>query len=283
MAVTIIGDAFIDIVVPIYGIKPGETYYKGIGVFCGGTANVAIQIAKLGKEARFVGRVGNDALGLYFVENLKRHNVEGLISFDNDHPTGLCVSLVHEDGERTMVASRGANDYLAKSELESRLGEILRSEIVYFSGYSLLHNPEVILDVVGRCRGSCEVWFNPGAPNIITSLFREAVNDLVDVLILNLDEARAMTKKDEIGEVMAVLEGTADLSVISLGKDGCIVSKGKNWTRVAATEPVSCVDTTGAGDAFAAGLIVGRLQGMDEVESARLANKVAANFLREKG
>lgn len=283
MKVTIIGDAFVDIVVPVAGASPGETYHRDIGVACGGTANVAVQISRLGKEARFVGRVGNDALGLFFVENLKRHNVEALISFDERHPTGVCVSLVREDGERTMIAMRGANDYLTRNELDVKLGDILKSEVVYFSGYSLLNNLKVTLDLMAKCRGSCEVWFNPGAPNIITDSFSSVVKDLVDVLVLNLDEAKAMTGKDEIEEIMTELGAMAELSVVSLGKDGGIVCRGGEWTRVAAGEVISDVDTTGAGDAFSAGLIAGKLEGMDDIECARLANQVAANFLREKG
>ena len=133
MTATVIGDALIDIVVPIYGIKPGETHHKNILISFGGTANVAVQVSRLGKRAGFVGMVGNDALGLSFIENLKKHNVKALISLDNDHPTGLCVSLAYEDGERTMVASRGANDYLTRARIDAHLGQIVKSKIVYFN------------------------------------------------------------------------------------------------------------------------------------------------------
>jgi ribokinase len=283
MVVTIIGDAFIDIAVPVYGIKPGETYYRNIAVSCGGTANVAIQVSRLGEKTGFVGNVGNDALGLYFVENLKKHNIKVFTSFDDNHSTGLCVSLVYGDGERTLIAKRGANDYLNKGELESRLREILKSKIVYLSGYSLLHNSEAILELIKECQGNCEIWFNPGAPNIITSQFRKVVNDFVDVLILNLDEARTMTKKDTIEDIMAKLQGLVNLSVVSIGKDGCIVTKDKGWVQVPANESISSIDTTGAGDAFSAGLIIGRLRGMDGVGCAKLANQVAINFLQQKG
>lgn len=283
MPVTVIGDAFVDILVPIHSISRGETHHRNIGISYGGTANVAIQIAKHGERVKFIGRVGNDALGAYFTENLKKHNVEVLTDVDEEHPTGLCVSLVYEDGERTMIASRGANDYLDKSIVESKIGEILASRIVYFSGYSLLKNAEVIQDLMHRCKGKVEIWFNPGAPNIITDLFSETVNSFVDVLILNLDEAKAMTGEENTTNIMVELERIAGLSVVSQGGNGCIVSGGEGWTRVAADQVMSGIDSTGAGDAFAAGFIVGRLQGMDEVACARLANRVAVNFLKEKG
>ena len=282
MNITVIGDAFIDIVVPIYGIKPGETYYKNISVSCGGTANVAVQVARLGEQAKFLGRVGNDALGSYFKKNLKDNCVADFTFSDSDHSTGLCISLLYEEGERTLVASRGANDYLTKSELKSELGEILKSKIVYFSGYSLLNNSEAVLYAMTECRKSCEIWFNPGAPNIIKDSFKEVIHNLVNVLILNLDEAKSITKRDDIGEIVAELGKAVSLSIITLGKEGCIVTKGKEWIQVPLSNLIQDADITGAGDAFAAGFIVGRLRGMDETECANLAHRVAANFLMEK-
>lgn len=131
MAITVIGDAFIDVVVPIYGVKPGETYYRDVSVACGGTANVAIQVAKLGEKVKFVGKVGNDALGRYFVESLERNKVEALILYD-ENPTGLCVSLVYEDGERSMVASRGANDNWTRNGVNAYLAQVVKSGFTYF-------------------------------------------------------------------------------------------------------------------------------------------------------
>ena len=125
MAITVIGDAFIDAVVPIHGIKPGKTYHRTISIAYGGTANAAIQIAKLGEEAKFLGKVGNDALGRYFVENLEKSKVEALMLYDDKHPTVLCVSMVYEDGESSMVANRGANDNWTKDGVTAYLDRII--------------------------------------------------------------------------------------------------------------------------------------------------------------
>ena len=283
MSVTIIGDAFVDIIVPIYGVKPGETHHRNISISCGGTANVAVHVARLGEGVKFAGRVGNDALGLYFKRNLAENGVGDLTFSDDSHPTGVCVSLVYGDGERSMVASRGANDYLAKSELEAHLEEIRKSRIVYFSGYSLVNNSDVITYAMKECQGNCEIWFNPGAPNIITDSFKEIVHKFVHTLILNLVEAGSITGRHETGDVVADLGKIAGLSVITKGKEGCIIIKGEEWLQVPPDNWVEGADTTGAGDAFSAGFIVGRLKGMEEVECAKLAHRVAADFLRGKG
>ena len=133
-----------------------------------------------------------------------------------------------------------------------------------------------------KCRSNCGVWFNPGAPNIAGSSTNSLIHELVDVLILNLAEARSITQENEISEIAGKLEKMVELSVITLGSEGCIVSSKGEWVKVPATDIVSEVDTTGAGDTFAAGFIVGKLRNLSDLECAKMANEVAVNYLRKK-
>ena len=192
-SVTVIGDAFIDIIVPIQDIEPGGTYHRDILATCGGTATTAIQIARLGEEASFLGRVGSDALGKYFKENLKRNQVKDMTVVDN-HRTGLCIAVTYPNGERSMVADRGANNYLTGKNIENRLNTIFKSKIIYLSGYSLAKmDTGETLPILKRCREhGCQVWFNPGAPNIITDSLRYTIRQFFDTLILNMEEAKAL-------------------------------------------------------------------------------------------
>lgn len=138
MSVTVLGDAMIDIIVPIHNIKPGETYYRKISITCGGVANVAVQLAKLGESVNFVGKVGNDVFGIYFKEYLESVGVRDLTFIDDKHNTGTCVSLTYENGERTMIVNKGANDYLSINDVSRCIDDIINSKIIYFSGYSLI-------------------------------------------------------------------------------------------------------------------------------------------------
>ena len=283
MSITVIGDAFIDVIVPVHGIKPGETHHRKIITLCGGTANVAVQIAKLGEESKFIGKVGNDPFGEYFRQNLRINGVGDLTFVDGGNPTGLCISLSYNNGEKMMIANRGANDHFKKKEIESCIDEIRDSKIVYFSGYSILSrkNAESVLHAIEKCHNqNCKIYFNPGAPNLLKRDFNEIIYDFVDVLILNIEEARNMTKKNKIDDILKSLNNLVDTAVITMGEDGCIVSKGDENLLIA-TEKLIC-NTTGAGDAFAAGFIVGKLRDMDEIESSKLGNETAANFLKEK-
>lgn len=285
MSVTVIGDAFIDIIVPIRDMEPGGTYHRDIIARCGGTATTAVQIARLGEEAGFLGRVGSDALGKYFKENLKRNQVKDMTVVDTDHRTGLCIAMTYPNGERSMVADRGANNYLTGQDIESRLNTIFKSEIIYLSGYSLAKmDTGETLPILKRCREhDCQVWFNPGAPNIITDSIKYTVQQFFDVIILNLDEAKALTERESIAEIKIALEKFANLAVITMGKEGCIVLRtGQQVISVGGTAVPNVFDTTGAGDAFAAGFIVGRLRQMSDIECAQLAHQTAARFLAEK-
>ena len=284
MSVTVIGDAFIDIIVPTQGIKPGETHHRKIMALCGGTANVAVQIAKLGEKSKFVGKVGDDAFGKYFRQNLKINKVKDLTFIDDKNPTGLCVSLSYENGERTMVANRGANDFLKKEKIRSCIDEITDSKIIYFSGYSLLSrkSAESILYAIEEChKQNCKIYFNPGASNLIKEDFKEVISNFIDVLILNMEEAKNMTKRDKIGDILKSLNSMVNTLVITMGEDGCVISEGDSYMQVK-TEKLGALDTTGAGDAFAAGFTVGKLKGKSIVDSAKLGNETAANFLNEK-
>ena len=284
MGATVIGDAFIDVIVPVQGIKSGETHHRKIITLCGGTANVAVQISKLGEGSKFVGKIGDDAFGEYFTQKLVGNRVKDLTFVDSENPTGLCISMISDNGEKAMIADRGANDHLKKEEVESCIDEIITSKIVYFSGYYLLSRKtsESVLYAIEEChKQNCAIYFNPGAPNLIKDNFKQIIYDFVDVLILNIGEVKNMTKKNKIEEILKSLNNMVETAAITMGEGGCIVSKGDEYLHIK-TEKLGVLDTTGAGDAFAAGFIVGKLKGKEKGECARLGNKAAANFLKEK-
>ena len=283
--VTVIGDAFIDVILPCVDIKPGSTYHRTISVTCGGTATTAVRIAKLGEKVSFLGRVGNDGLGKEFKHNLKSNCVKDLTVIDANHRTGFCVVTLFPDGERSIIADRGANENLTSEDIADKLNIILKSKIIYLSGYSLSNvNASEILPLLRRCREhGCQIWFNPGAPDIINDSLKFSIYQIFDTLIMNLDEAKVITGKDTAVEMKEILGHMANFSVITLGKDGCIVMKAGQQPVSFGTKAIPVIaDTTGAGDAFSAGFISGRLRQLSDTECARLANETAGNFLKEK-
>ena len=277
-----IGEAFIDIIVPAWSINRGETYHREIKIFVGGLVNVAIEISKMGEEAKYIGKVGDDPFGMFLRQKLRQYGVKDIIFVDHVFPTGLCISLVYEDGERTIIADRGANDNLSIEEIESCIDEIKNSRIAYFSGYSLQRGEtrESVLKCIKDCHEhGVEIYFNPGAPNLIKKDFRQIIRNFVDVLILNEDEAKKFARREDIN--FESLNELVDMAMVTRGKDGCTLIKNRKVIDVK-TKEIKVQNTTGAGDAFSAGFIVGRLRGLNEVECAKLGNQTAAKFLEER-
>jgi sugar/nucleoside kinase (ribokinase family) len=132
------------------------------------------------------------------------------------------------------------------------------------------------------CHKKCEISFNPGAPNAIRSSFKDYVCEFVDVLILNLDEAKAMTGKHAVQDIAGELKEVVGLAAITLGKEGCIVVQREGFTHTPAQGLSGIKDTTGAGDAFAAGFMAARLRGLDLAECAKFANEIASRSIEQR-
>lgn len=125
------------ILVSVENIKPGETYYRKLLMSLGSLSNVAIEISKLGDKVRFLGKVGRSLWKIF------RAGFEGkpsgrLALIDPELPTGLRVCLAYQNGERTMIASRGASDNMTMEDVEQHIDRIKSSKLAYLSGYSLL-------------------------------------------------------------------------------------------------------------------------------------------------
>lgn len=286
MTVSIIGDAFIDILVPTGGINPGETHQRTIICTCGGTANVAVELSKLDQKSAFIGKVGKDNFGMVFKNNLAQNNVSDQTFVDTKNPTGLCVSMIDASGDRTMVVNRGANDFFDANEMGSILDRITSSEIAYFSGYSLQNqtNYAIIEKIMQECANQqCIVYFNPGAPNIIGKEFKTLIKSFVDVLILNHDEAKAMANTSSEQEIAQTLNQLTDLVVVTTGMNGCLLLNNRSTMHIRPDRRITAYDTTGAGDAFAAGFIHGILKNKTPYESCEYGNNVAHQLICERG
>lgn len=284
MTLTVIGDAFIDIIVPVDCLQDGYTYYRTIKTTCGGTANVAIQASRLGNKVKFVGKVGNDPWGKYFKETLQSEKVIDFTFVDSKYKTGLCISFVYNN-DRSMVADRGANDNLTIEEIQQHIDEIVTSKIVYFSGYSLVSNNVGIVFkyLLKECKkNNCIIVFNPGAPNIIKPFFKDLIKNYVDCLVLNLDEAKMLSGRNNIDDIIYSLNKLVYEGVITMGAKGCVLFGRENKDFVSSEKIIERTDTTGAGDAFSAGFLSGKVNNLDNITSAIMGNKTALQFLINK-
>jgi ribokinase len=250
MRLVVLGDLMVDVVARMSGpLAPGSDTPARIELHGGGSgANVAAWAASLGVPVSFVGRVGDDERGRNAIAALA--GVDACVTVDAERPTGTCLVLVEPGGERTMVPDPGAND--GPLELPERLLE--RGAHLHVSGYALLRDgprPGALAAVERARAAGMTVSIDPAS----WALLRPGVLPEADLLLPNADEARVLAS----GGDARTLAGPGEV-VVKLGADGALWTDGETVVRAAAA-PARVVDTTGAGDAFAAGLLAARLDG----------------------
>lgn len=243
----------------------------------GSAANTACWLASLGAPVLFAGRVGDDPAGRDAVAALQAAGVRTRVSVDPVLPTGACIVLIGPDGERTMIPSTGANAALAEADLTDLLGP---ADHLHLSGYSLLNEgsrpaARAVLDQAVAAGASISVDAASAAP--IRAVGAVALLGWLPpgtLLIANADELAALTERNYPAELV----GRSLTVVVKDGAAGARIADARGVRRVATT-PVPVLDSTGAGDAFAAGLLAARRLGAELEEAAREGNRVAARAL----
>jgi ribokinase len=244
----VVGSTNVDLVLRLPSLpRPGETVLgDDLERLHGGKgANQAVALARLGAEVRFVSAVGSD--GQASVADLAAERVDVSQVRTVDGPTGVAVVMVEASGENSIVVAPGANRHvIAPADPDADV---------------LLLSLEVPLETVAEAarRSSAPVVLNAAPAQPLTP---ELLAD-VDVLVVNETEWEALGRPRD-GDV-----------VVTLGAHGCRVLSGGRSTDVPAV-PVEVVDTTGAGDCFAAALAYGIASGWDLVTSATFAVRAAA-------
>jgi len=289
----IVGDVMMDVILRCESeivdslIMDGTNYFSESKITPGGSGNVAVAIAKLGGRVAFVGKAGNDPYGRAYSDDLTSARVATRITVDPRMSTGLAVCLVEPSGSRTMLVSRGANDYLTKNEVTNALKKMGRPRFIYLPGYSLNASPqrEAILHAarLGHEQQS-RVVFDPGASNLVREhpdVFQEAV-DRSDILCANLDEARVLAGKVEVNRYAARLSRKGKLVVVKTGVEGCLLASDGEITRIPGVR-TRAVDTTGAGDAFLGAFLYSMSRDVGPVTSARFANWFASRTTEKLG
>jgi ribokinase len=258
VTVVVLGDVMADVVAVVArplargSDTPARVRFGGGGQ----GANTAAWLGALGAPVALVGRVGDDVAGRAAVAALRALGVDvRAVTVDAARPTGCCVVVVEPDGERTMLPDPGAND--APAELPDGLPAA--GDHLHVAGYALLRagsspGARAALDAA-RAVGATTSLDPSSAALLDRGSFAGLRFDLVRA---NRDELRALTGGDDPRGLL----GLASEVVVTLGADGAVWTDGAREERVPA-EPAEVVDTTGAGDAFVAGLLAARTPGAD--------------------
>lgn len=225
----------------------------------GSACNTLIGIGKLGGDARFVGKLGEDKLGNMFEKYLKDNHVEPML-FKSSSSTGKVLSIITPDAQRSMLTYLGASSEIQVEEVTDNCFE--GAAIVHIEGYQLFNKEVMKASLNAAKRSAARVSLDLASFNIVESAkdFLEAVVDeFVDILIANEDEARVFTGYSDEMKAIEALSKKADIAVLKIGKRGSFISRGGNVIKVEpkGTESGGVIDTTGAGDLWAAGFLYG--------------------------
>ncbi len=254
-----------------------DDFLMGAG---GCAANVAVVLSKLGVAARVVGKVGRDPFGDFVVASLGGLGIDvSFIGRSEAMGTAKTVIVPVSGDDRRYIHTVGANAGLTGQDLVP--GAMSGVDVVYLGGYLVLPglDPEAVVEFFeaahrARARTVLDVVLPADAKASIDDL--RAILPSVDFFLPNYDEARHLTGEDDPDRQAAVFnEAGADTAVITMGADGLVARQAIDARHLAAPN-VEVVDGSGAGDAFAAGLIVGILEGWALERSLRFASEVGA-------
>jgi sugar/nucleoside kinase (ribokinase family) len=270
-----------------------EAIYDAMGpateISGGSAANTIAGIANLGARAAFVGKVKDDALGRVFSHDIRAAGV----AFDTppaaDGPsTGRCYVLVTPDGERTMNTYLGAAQALKPDDIDAET--VAASAIIYLEGY--LWDPRDAKDAFLKAAAVAHdakrlVALSLSDPFCVDRWrdeFLELIRrKVVDVTLANEAELRSLYQTADFDTALAALRHDAALAAVTRSERGCVVISGETTRAVPAFPVERVVDTTGAGDLFAAGFLFGLVRGADHATAARFGALAAAEIIGHLG
>ena len=258
----------------------------GVEMASGGScANTIAAMGLMGAKVSYAGRVGQDELGRSYAGSLEDACGFHALQTTAEHPTGKCLSIISSDAERTMLTDLGASVTLPG--LGDFDAQIRAAGILHVTGYLLLGEP-----MASRCMEAIAVANQEEilvsidlADPFVVEACREPilhiVEEFADVLFLNADEARALLGC-EPQEAAVRLAQDVEHVVVKVGGEGSIVCHGGKVFQVG-IHPTNAIDTTGAGDSYAAGYLYGLSRGWSPEQSGDLGSRIASLTVGQVG
>jgi len=251
----------------------------------GSAGNTAMGVAHLGLPVTFLGKLGNDDNATFYRDSFKA--VGGDISRFKEAaaPNAHCLSLVTPDSERTMRTDLGAAMTLAPEDITPE--DFAGVDHAHIEGY-LLFNRDLLFRVLECARiAGCTVSIDLASFEVVGAakdILPDVLRDSVDIVFANEEEAKAFTDMgDDYMGMAGQLAQLCDVAVVKLGKEGSLVQRGGDLHRIDPVIVDRAIDTTGAGDLWAAGFLYGWLTGKDLPACGRYGSVLGASVVQVMG
>lgn len=253
----------------------------------GSAANTVITVARFGGRARYAFQVGDDDWGRFYRDDLSAAGVDSSPACQVRDETGQCLVLVTPDAERTMQTFLGASGTMGPHQVEA--DRIAASRFAYLEGYLLTTEQGYrgcrLASSEAR-RRKVEVSLTLSDPSVVESFrgrFEALVADGVDLLFCNEEEAAVFTGIADPEGAIRYLADRAGRVCVTLGPGGALTAEDGSSPRLVEGVEAASVDTTGAGDTFAGGVLYGLARGLALPDAARLGNYAAATVVSAFG
>lgn len=255
----------------------------------GSAANTTAGIAALGGRAAFVGRVSEDQLGRVFAHDIRAAGVDYRTpAASSGPPTGQCLIIVSPDGQRTMNTFLGSCQEVDEPDVDEAM--VKAAKITYFEGY--LWDPPAPIRAIRKAKAIARASGRKVALTLSDVFCVEGHRDeflemmkagAVDIAFANENEAMSLFRTDSIEAAIEGLSAHIPLAVVTRSAKGAIVVNGEGRAEVPVTPAARVLDTTGAGDLFAAGFLTGFSRGLGLRDCAVMGTIAAAEVIEHYG
>jgi sugar/nucleoside kinase (ribokinase family) len=243
----------------------------------GSAANTIHGLAMLGAETGFIGSVGRDEPGDFFERDMKDAGVKTSLR-RRTSVTGTAVALITPDSERTFATHLGAAVELSDKDLDNE--DFAGYDILYLEGYLIFNMPLVEKACRLAKANKMKIALDLASYNVVEaklSDFREIVENYVDIIFANEEEAKAYTGLDP-EEALNLLSRSCEIAVVKIGKNGSLIKSGEEVLKI---DPIDATtrDTTGAGDLYASGFLYGLARELNLEKAGITGTLLAGNVI----
>ena len=249
----------------------------------GSVSNTALALRQLKAPSGYIGKVGNDEYGKFYINELTEAGVDLHLIHESGF-SGTAIAMITPDGERTFCTYLGAAAGMQKAEIQKSVFE--QYTHLYVEGY-LVQNHDLIEGVMKMAKSlGLTIMLDLASFNVVASdraFIRKLVEEYVDIIFSNEEEAFTFTEKTSVGEAIHDIARCVKVAVLKEGKNGSWIKHNDELIHIPVYNRVKPVDTTAAGDYYAAGFFYGMLHNAGWEKCARLGSLLSYYIIQVIG
>ena len=246
----------------------------------GSAANTIHALSKMGIESGFISFIGKDEIGKFFENSMSSVGVKSYL-FHTDTASGTARTIISADGERTFATNLGASLELNERVITSDIFK--QWDYCYVEGYLIANKPVFVKTISTAKACGCKVVLDLASFNVVEEN-RDFLNELlpqIDIIFANEEEAKALTLMSAEESLHYIAE-KVEIAVVKVGKNGSLIKRGNEVVQIGCNK-IDVVDTTGAGDMYAAGFLYGLINDYDLESCGIIGNHLAESIIQVIG